>query len=362
MRRFFNNNPELPAQSRASRVIQIHPSLQCNLSCKHCYSNSAPNLKNGLDLMELKRITDEFSAFGYNVISLSGGEPFLYRPLEELLTHTHSLGYFNSITTNAMLLESDRAKNVLKQTDLIAISIDGKEEEHDSLRNFPGAFRKMQEGVQIVKDHVPGFGFIHTVLPESLTIMPWLTQFAINNGSKLMHFHPLEIAGRAADTMKTVNFDSITLHKIYILFNYLKELYRDDIFMQLDLLHRDHITDNPNFIFHQSSTSEFTSRNFSEVFKELILDEAGDLIPIAHGCSKHFCIGNINDGISCTDMVERFLEEKMDDIIELYETTYDAIIQDETQELFNWSELVIRYSHELFDTRSMALSMKKKIS
>ena len=61
-------------------------------------------------------------------------------------------------------------------------------------------------------------------------------------------------------------------------------------------------------------------------------------------------------------MIERFLEDKMDDIIDLYKTTYDAIIQDETQELFNWSELVIRYSHELFDTRSMTLSMKKKIS
>ena len=362
MRRFFNSNPEFPARSRASRVIQIHPSLQCNLSCKHCYSNSAPTFKDGLDVTKLKRITDELSVFGYNVVSLSGGEPFLYKPLEELLTHTHGLGYFNSITTNAMLLGSDRAKKVLNQTDLIAISIDGKEEAHDALRNFPGAFQKMREGVNIVKDHVESFGFIHTVMPESLAVLPWLTHFAIKHGAKLMHFHPLEIAGRAVDTMKSVSFDSITLHKIYILFNYLKELYHEEIFMQLDILHRDHIIDNPNFIFHQSTTPEFTAKNFSEIFKELIIDEEGDIIPIAHGCSKHFLIGNINDDISCADMIERFLEEKMDDIIDLYKTTYDAIVQDESYELFNWSELVIRYSHELFDTRSMSLSMKKKIS
>ena len=359
MRRFLNTNPEFPAHSRASRVIQIHPSLQCNLACKHCYSNSATTFREGLEVGKLQKVTEELAAVGYNVISLSGGEPFLYRPLEELLTHTHALGYFNSITTNAMLLGSERAKKVLKQADLIAISIDGKPEQHDQLRDFPGAFQKMRGGINIVKDHVESFGFIHTVFPDSLQIMPWLTHFAIKNEAKLMHFHPLEIAGRAVNTMKSVTFDSTSLHKIYILFHYLKELYHEEIFMQLDLLHRDHIIDNPNFVFHQSTTPEFTAKNFPEIFKELIINEEGDLIPIAHGCSKHFKIGNIYDNVPCTEMIERFMEERMQDITELYKTTYDAIVEDELHELFNWSELVIRFSHEMFDVQSMALSMKK---
>jgi sulfatase maturation enzyme AslB (radical SAM superfamily) len=358
MRRFFNTNPESPAYSRASRVIQIHPSLQCNLSCRHCYSNSSPAFKDGLDVYRLQHITEQLARFGYNVISLSGGEPFLYRPLEELLTHTHKLGYFNSITTNAMLLGSERAKKVLKQANLIAISIDGKPPQHDHIRNFDGAFQKMLAGVNIVKDHVDSFGFIHTLFPGSLETMPWLTHFAMRNGAKLMHFHPLEIAGRAIDTMQSVSFDSVILHKIYILFHYLKELYKEDIFMQLDLLHRDHIIGNPNFVFHQADTPAFTAENFSNVFKELIIDEQGDMIPIAHGCSKHFRIGNIYDDIPCSEMIENFMEEKMDDIVGLYKTTYDAIVKNEFQELFNWSELVIRFSREMFDLRSMSLSMK----
>jgi sulfatase maturation enzyme AslB (radical SAM superfamily) len=282
----------------------------------------------------------------------------LYRSLEELLTHTHTLGYFNSITTNAMLLGSERAKKILRQADLIAISIDGKPAQHDYIRNFDGAFQKMLAGINIVKDHVERFGFIHTVLPDSLKIMPWLTHFALNNKAGLMHFHPLESAGRATDNMKSIVFDAVTQHKIYILFHYLKELYRDDIFMQLDLLHRDHIIDNPNFVFHQSERPKLTPDNFSNIFKELIIDEEGDLIPIAHGCSKHFKIGNIYDKISCKEMIERFMQEKMEDIIELYNTTYNAIVEDESYELFNWSELVIRYSNEMFDLHSMALCMK----
>jgi len=255
-----------------------------------------------------------------------------------------------------MLLGSERSKKILKQADLIAVSIDGKPTQHDYIRNFDGAFGKMLLGVEIVKDHVENFGFIHTVLPQSLEIMPWLTHFAMKHKAGLMHFHPLESAGRAADGMKSAMFDSESLHKIYILFHYLKELYRNDIFMQLDLLHRDHIIDNPNFVFHQANKPELTSENFSNIFKEMIIDEEGDLVPIAHGCSKHFKIGNIYDKVSCKEMIETFMQEKMEDIIDLYRTTYNAIVEDEMHELFNWSELVIRYSHDLFD--SMRMSMK----
>src|SRR5438128_779908 len=100
MKNAFKTTFDTVPAGRVSKVIQIHPSLHCNLTCNHCYSNSAPSLKGGLDIYRLQKVTEELAAFGYNAISLSGGEPFLYQPLEELLTHSHSLGFFNSITTN----------------------------------------------------------------------------------------------------------------------------------------------------------------------------------------------------------------------------------------------------------------------
>ncbi len=348
----------LPA-SRVSKVIQIHPSLQCNLTCGHCYSASAPWFKNGLDVIKLKQVVEELAAVGYNAISLSGGEPFLYRPLEDLLTHTHSLGFFNSITTNAMLLGTERAKKVLAQADLIAISVDGKEEQHDAVRNFAGAFKKMEEGVRIVKDHVAAFGFIHTVFPGNWNIMHWLVQFALNHDAKLLHFHPLEMAGRAAKTLSTINFSTEDLHKIFVAFHYLKEAYNDRLFMQLDLLHRDYILHNPAFVFHQSSAPDFTVANFSNIFRELIIDEEGDIIPISHGCSKHFTLGNIYDNVCCATMIERFMEEKAADIKGLYKATHDFIAEHPETELINWSELVIHFSHMLFDAHAPALAMKR---
>jgi len=103
---------------------------------------------------------------------MSGGEPFLYRHLYDLLSHTAALGYFNSVTSNAMLLQSLSAKKTMQHINLIAVSIDGQEEQHDDIRGLKGAFKKMLEGVAVIKDHIEKFGFIHTVMPDSWKLFP----------------------------------------------------------------------------------------------------------------------------------------------------------------------------------------------
>ena len=343
------NNDETLSAGRVSRIIQIHPSLQCNLACQHCYSGSAPHFRGGLEVQQLKDRITQLEDVGYNVISLSGGEPFMYRPLLELLEHSKSLGFFNSITTNGMLLKSDHSKKILKLADLVAISVDGKPARHDELRGQKGAFEKMLEGIRIVQNHVPNFGFIHTVFPDSWQILPWLVNFALEQKGKLLHLHPLEIAGRAEETLSHTTFDACSLHKIYIAFHYLKNYYAGELFMQLDLLHRDNIIDNPNFIFHQTNDLQLEVNNFSNIFKEIIIDEKGDIIPIAHGCSPFCRIGNIYQDLTCRQMIDNFMEYKMEELIHLYSESYYEILSDENQEIFNWSEIVINRSHTTYD-------------
>jgi len=93
-------------------------------------------------------------------------------------------------------------------------------------------------------------------------------------------------------------------------------------------------------------------------FKELVIDEQGDIVPIAHGCSKHFKIGNIYGNVSCRQMIEHFMQEKIDDIMDLYQTTCNSIVNDKENELVNWSEIIIRFSHQLFDTPLTPLYLK----
>jgi len=336
-------------QCRVSRIIQIHPTLRCNLFCKHCYSSSAPEKKQGLDVRPLISILEQAAPLGYNVVSLSGGEPFLYNELEQLVTASHALGYFNSVTTNGMLLQSQRAQRILRQLDLVAVSIDGKQAAHDHMRNQYGAFARMTEGLETLKDSIEKFGFIHTLLPDSWQILSWLTDFALEHKASLLHLHPLELSGRATEYFGQTRFTPIDLYRIYIAHYYLKTFSEPDLFIQLDLLHRDNIIGNPNFFFHQNSGAaphpQNDPKDFSSLFKELIINESGDILPIAHGCSDYFRIGNISSGIPLDKMIHTFMEERLGDIMQLYNDTYRDIIADSDYEIVNWSEKVIGNSH-----------------
>lgn len=339
-----STNQETLPSYRVSRIIQIHPTLDCNLACNHCYSFSAPGLKKSLNVQALLRILEQARGIGYNVVSMSGGEPFIYRDLGQLLNYSKSLGYFNSITTNAMLLESIRSKNILKFADLVAVSVDGQEREHNLIRKSDNAFQKMLRGVSVIRDNVANFGFIHTLFPSSWKILPWLTDFALENKAALLHLHPLEMNGRAQLQMKEVQFTSEDLHKIYIAHYYLSQVYAGKIYLQLDLLHKDHIRSNPNFVFHSNCEPNLATEGFSSFFKELIIDESGDILPIAHGCAKSLRIGNIYSNESLDSMTKRFISEKLPQIVNLFNSTYQEILADAENDIFNWSEKVIANS------------------
>jgi len=120
-------------------------------------------------------------------------------------------------------------------------------------------------------------------------------------------------------------------------------------------LHRNNIKNNPNFVFHESSKPQLCTHEFSTIFKELIINENGDILPIAHGCSPFFTIGNIYSGEKLQHMTGRFMHTKMGHIIDLFQATYDNIMRDKELEIVNWSELVIQKSHALFPNEQLFL-------
>jgi MoaA/NifB/PqqE/SkfB family radical SAM enzyme len=319
---------------RVSRIIQIHPSLRCNLCCKHCYSSSAPGEKQGLELAPLLDLIEQAAPLGYNVVSFSGGEPFLYPHLGPLAEAAKQLGYYTSVTTNAMLLPAASKRALLPLFDLVAVSIDGRETEHNLLRNNPNAYNKMLAGLDSIKSAGRDFGFIHTALPGSWRLLSWLVGFALEHKARLLHIHPLERTGRATGSLADIHFMPGDLHKLYIAAHYLMAHAAPDLFIQLDLLHRDNIIGNRKF-------------HTPHLFDELIIDENGDILPIAHGCSPFFRLGNIHEGRPLQEQIENFAAAKLPHLQELYRRTHDEIAADETLEIVNWSERLLDNTHRV---------------
>ncbi len=84
-------------------LIQSHPTLRCNLRCKHCYSSSGTEEAGELPVAALEEFLAEVGEEGFNAVGISGGEPLTHRPLPRLLASARRLGLYASVTTNGLL-------------------------------------------------------------------------------------------------------------------------------------------------------------------------------------------------------------------------------------------------------------------
>lgn len=108
---------------------------RCNLQCKHCYivkKNFAE-----LDITVWEKIINDLSINGCEFIIISGGEPFLFHNLWEILKYCVKKGIKTVITSNGTLIKKEDIQR-LKDSGIsgIQISIDGNKKEHENIRGF----------------------------------------------------------------------------------------------------------------------------------------------------------------------------------------------------------------------------------
>lgn len=325
------------------RVIHLHPTLQCNLACKHCYSSSAPHLKGGLQAKQVIPLLEQAQQYGFDALSVSGGEPFIYKDLGAILETSKSLGYYNAVASNAMLLKSKRAQATLDSIDLMAVSIDGDEQLHDYIRNFSGAYKKMLEGLEILRAHQKPFGLIHTVSMDSWASLIDLADFADEQGAQLLQLHPLELHGRAQYDLKRQQLNQQLLHKVFILANYLKQKYTQKMLIQLDFSHKESIRKHPQIVHYFGSDFIPTIDTLAQVLKTIIVDETGTIYPLSYGLSKDFMIGTLEELAAGIPIFERFLE-RWKPFYALLERTYLEIINDADKDMVVWTERIVHNS------------------
>src|SRR5918992_880198 len=114
-------------------LLQLHPTRRCNLRCLHCYSNSGPEARDQLDASVVTELIDDAVAIGYTVLSVSGGEPLLYKPLAQTLRHAKAHGMRTLATSNGLLLQRRLLDALVDHLDLLAISLDGPADDHDRM-------------------------------------------------------------------------------------------------------------------------------------------------------------------------------------------------------------------------------------
>lgn len=136
--------------------IQWHLTERCNLRCRHCYQGGVtPYEMNSEQIKrEIDGATEMFQAweadYGVKVapsIHFTGGEPFLYEGLWDVVAYARENGYAVAIMTNGCLVSARDAEqaSLLGVSD-IQVSLEGEEALHDSIRGN-GSFAAMSRGL-----------------------------------------------------------------------------------------------------------------------------------------------------------------------------------------------------------------------
>ena len=127
--------------------------LRCNLSCAHCGSDcraeaSVPDMPAADFLKVLDGLTPHVDPHKVFII-FSGGEPLVRRDLEQVGRAVYDRGYPWGLVSNGLALTAERFDRLLGAgLHSLAISLDGLEGYHNSVRGNPQSWARAVEAIR----------------------------------------------------------------------------------------------------------------------------------------------------------------------------------------------------------------------
>jgi MoaA/NifB/PqqE/SkfB family radical SAM enzyme len=282
-----------PAAGARQRIVQVHPTLRCNLTCHHCYSSSGPDRREDLDPDVLCRALEDAAELGYEVVSFSGGEPFMYRALDRVLAHARTVGLRTTVTTNGSLLGAERLASVRPDLDAIAVSFDGPPDLHNRIRGAEWAFERAVEGVEQIRDAGIPFGLIYTVTRDSWEHLVWVGRFAVDQGARLLQLHPLELTGRAATDLAGEGPDQVVFARAYLMAAALGVEHAGRLAIQLDLFLADEVRAHPDLVYGDEVDERTLEGPAADLMGVLVIEPDGSVVPVSYGFGRPYRVGNL---------------------------------------------------------------------
>ena len=273
------------------RIIHLHPTRLCNLACLHCYSTSAPGYTQALDADLLCEALGVLRAEGYTQVSLSGGEPLVYRPLPRLVERAHELGFRVTMVSNG-LLASKRLGPMLPLLDGIAISFDGLPESHNAMRGREDAFERAAAGLRWLAERGAPVGAAISLTRDSIPELPELADRLVEMGARAIQVRPVARAGRARELAASSFYDASDRARLYLVVLAL-QMELPEVRMHCDLAPAQGLWDQRDAYAGLLGDSE--DRLLAELVNPLVITDTGALKPIAYDFDERFDVGSLDD-------------------------------------------------------------------
>ena len=314
----INSETTTHAQVRSGflpdRIVHLHPTRLCNLACLHCYSESGPKERAALDLDVLRRTLPLLKDEGYNLISLSGGEPLTYSHLIPLVDYAHSAGFRVTMITNGLFTNS--------KMDQVSARLDGIATEHPyQPQELSQGCLKIQRLLEQCLLEITGMDAI-TLQPaagaqgeltgllliraisltrDAIPDLPELADKLVGLGAKALQVRPVALAGRARLLTGFSNFTATDHARLYLVVLALQEELSDQARIHCDLAPARSLWQQRDAYAALLAScdlpgaSNSTDHLLADLINPLVITETGALKPVAYDFNSHFDLMSLDE-------------------------------------------------------------------
>ncbi len=204
-------------------IVILMPHSACNCRCVMCDIWKGNQQVKQLQKEDITALLASLKKLGTQQVLMSGGEALLNPDFFSICEILKKEKIRISLLSTGLTLKRNAEKIVEYVNDII-VSLDGDEGLHDAIRNIPGAFRKMHEGIDAVRAIDPYFPISGRTVIHQLNFRQWpdIIKAAKEIGLNNISFLPADVSSAAFN--REILWDEPRQHEIVPSINDLKEL------------------------------------------------------------------------------------------------------------------------------------------
>jgi len=179
-------------------IVILMPHSACNCRCVMCdIWKDNKNLKQ-LAEKDVSGLLDSLRKFGTEQVVMSGGEALLNTNFFKLCAILKKEKIKITLLSTGLSIKKN-ADHLLEWVDDLIVSLDGDEHVHDAIRNVPGVFNKLKDGVHYIRSLNPDYRITSRTVIHRLNFRNW--EAIINEAKKMeldqVSFLPADVSSHA---------------------------------------------------------------------------------------------------------------------------------------------------------------------
>lgn len=346
-----NPDAHLASGFLPARILHLHPTRRCNLTCSHCYSASSPHQDSGVNPTLWAQVLPLLRREGYDQVSLSGGEPLLYEGLENLVSSAVDEGFRLTLISNGILINktTSQMNKLLKKLDGIAISFDGLAHRHDAIRGRSGVFQHACDAIMVLLDLGLPVAAAISVTHDGIEELPDLVYYLVSLGVTAVQIRPVAAAGRAALTphsLITSNGDQL---RLYLVVKALAVELASRVSVHGDLVPAGALWNQReayrSLLAHSPMTDSPMPTLLSDLVNPLVITDTASMKPVAFDMHSDFDLG-VLDQLSSPSLMQDYRNVGAVKLKELVHQALQSMAL--ISGVVDWYDYLARTSHDSF--------------